>query len=123
MPRCLRHTLMVCMLLLSPLAIAGTVLENALWRVELDPATLAVRVTPAGSEPVQASSGVAAHGVSQLQQSSRQADWQWDNGAYRLSANLDQRDLILTVTAREAAELEILRQPASAMGKGLIWLT
>ncbi|WP_197411339.1 hypothetical protein, partial [Colwellia sp. TT2012] len=27
----------------------------------------------------------------------------------------------LTVTAREAAELEILRQPASAMGKGLIW--
>ncbi len=121
MPRYLRHTLMVCMLLLSPLAIAGTVLENALWRIELDPATLAVRVTPAGGEPVQASSGVAAHGVSQLQQSSRQANWQWDNGAYRLSATLDQRDLILTVTAREAAELEILRQPASAMGKGLIW--
>ena len=43
---------MVCMLLISPLAIAGTVLENALWRVELDPATLAERVTPAGSEPV-----------------------------------------------------------------------
>lgn len=109
------------MLLLSPLAAAGTVLENAQWRIELDPATLAVRVTPAGGEPVQASSGVTAHGVSQLQQSSRQANWQWDNGAYRLSATLDQHDLVLTVTAREAAELEILRQPASAMGKGLIW--
>lgn len=112
---------MVYMLLLSPLAAAGTVLENAQWRIELDAATLAVRVTPAGGEPVQASSGVTAHGVSQLQQSNRQASWQWDDGAYRLSATLDQRDLILTVTAREAAELEILRQPASAMGKGLIW--
>ncbi|NMX67670.1 glycoside hydrolase [Pseudomonas sp. WS 5111] len=121
MPRCLRLTLMVCMLLLSPLAVAGTVLENAQWRIELDAATLAVRVTPAGGEPVLASSGVAAHEVSQLQQADQQANWQWDKGAYHLSATLDQRDLILSVTAREAAELDILRQPASAMGKGLIW--
>lgn len=38
-----------------------------------------------------------------------------------LSATLEQRDLALTITARDAGELAILRQPASAMGKGLIW--
>lgn len=117
----LRRALCICVLLLSPLAVAGTVLENPQWRIELDPANLAVRVTPSGGEPVQASSGVATHKVSQLQQSTQHANWQWDNGAYRLSATLDQRDLILTITAREAGELEIVRQPASAMGKGLIW--
>lgn len=46
MPHLLRHGLLICTLLLSPVAFAGTVLENALWRVELDPATLAIRVTP-----------------------------------------------------------------------------
>mgnify|MGYP003606626615 FL=1 len=117
----LRRALCICVLLLSPLAVAGTVLENPQWRIELDPANLAVRVTPSGGEPVQASSGVATHKVSQLQQSTQHANWQWDNGAYRLNATLDQRDLILTITAREAGELEIVRQPASAMGKGLIW--
>ena len=50
---------LACVLLLSPLAVAGTVLENPQWRIELDAATLAMRVTPAGREPVQASSGVA----------------------------------------------------------------
>lgn len=121
MTRNLRRVLCISLLLLSPLAVASTVLENPQWRVELDAATLAVRVTPAGGEPVQAASGVAAHQVSRLKQSKQQANWQWDNGAYRLSATLDQRDLILTVTAREAAELELIRQPASAMGNGLIW--
>ncbi|MFC6301003.1 glycoside hydrolase [Pseudomonas spelaei] len=121
MIRCLRHTLLVYALLLSSMAHAGAVLENALWRVELDPATLAIRVIPADKQPVQASTGVAAHSVSQLTQSAQQASWQWNDGAYRLSASLDQRDLALTITAREASELDILQQPASAMGKGLIW--
>ena len=121
MTLCLRRAWLACVLLLSPLAVAGTVLENPQWRIELDAATLAMRVTPAGREPVQASSGVAAHTVSQLQQSTQHANWQWDKGAYRLSATLEQRDLVLTITAREAGELEIIRQPASAMGKGLIW--
>ncbi|MBT2370859.1 glycoside hydrolase [Pseudomonas fluorescens] len=119
--RCLRHTLLVFALLLSSMVHAGTVLENALWRVELDPATLAIRVIPADKQPVQASTGVAAHPVSQLTQSTQQATWQWNDGAYRLSASLDQRDLALTITARESGELDILQQPASAMGKGLIW--
>ncbi|NMX79808.1 MULTISPECIES: glycoside hydrolase [Pseudomonas] len=119
--QCLRFTLLFCALLLAPPAFAATVLENALWRVELDPATLALRVTPAGQASVQASSGVAAHAVSQLQNTPDQATWQWDNGAYRLSARLQQRDLALTINAREPGELALLRQPAEAVGRGLIW--
>ncbi|TFY86363.1 hypothetical protein DYL59_22345 [Pseudomonas kairouanensis] len=116
-----RHILLICMTLVSPLACAATVLENPLWRVELDPATLAIRVTPTGEAPVQASTGVAARAVSQLSQTAQQADWQWDDGAFRVSATLDQRDLLLTLRARAPAELPILQQPASALGKGLMW--
>ena len=92
MPHFLRHGLLVCTLLLSPVALAGTVLENALWRVELDPATLAIRVTPSGQPTIQASSGVAVRAVSQLAHSDQQADWQWDDGAFRVSATLEQRE-------------------------------
>ncbi|MDY7530280.1 glycoside hydrolase [Pseudomonas sp. Bout1] len=117
----LRHGLLIGSLVLSPLAGATTVLENNLWRIELDPATLAIRAKPADHDAVQASDGVDAHTVGQLTQSAKHASWQWDDGAYRLSATLDQRDLALTITARGAGELAILRQPASAMGRGLIW--
>ncbi|WP_342308736.1 glycoside hydrolase [Pseudomonas fluorescens] len=117
----MRHTLLMCCCLLSPVAFASTVLENPLWRVELDPATLAIRVTPSGQPEVQASNGVAARAVSQLAQHDQQASWQWDDGAYRVTASLEQRDLVLSITAREAGELPILLQPASAMGRGLMW--
>lgn len=116
----LRLTLLV-FCLLSPMAFAGALLENTLWRVELDPATLALRVTPSGLASVQASSGVTAHAVSDLQSSAEQASWQWDNGAYRLSARLEQRELLLSITARQAGHLALLQQPAGAMGNGLIW--
>lgn len=121
MPHFLRHGLLICTLLLSPVALAGTVLENALWRVELDPATLAIRVTPSGQPTIQASSGVAARAVSQLAHSDQQADWQWDDGAFRVSATLEQRDLTLSIRARAPGEIPILQQPPSALGKGLIW--
>ncbi|MDQ0651329.1 glycoside hydrolase [Pseudomonas cedrina] len=116
-----RHTLLIFCLFMSPLAFASTVLENPLWRVELDAATLAIRVTPRGQPAVQVSSGVPARAVSQLAHRDQQADWQWDDGAFRLSASLGQRDLVLTIQAREPGELPILQQPASALGKGLIW--
>jgi len=121
MPHFLRHGLLICTLLLSPVALAGTVLENALWRVELDPATLAIRVTPSGQPTIQASSGVAARAVSQLAHSDQQADWQWDDGAFRVSATLEQRDLALSIRARAPGEIPILQQPASALGKGVMW--
>ncbi|WP_460951519.1 glycoside hydrolase [Pseudomonas marginalis] len=118
--RYLRSVLLLCGVFLSPLTFA-TVLENTLWRVELDPATLAIRVTPNGQPTIQASSGVAAHAVSQLEQRDQQASWQWDDGAFRVSASLEQRDLALSITAREAGELPILLQPANALGRGLMW--
>ena len=117
----MRRLVLVFCLLLSPQLFAGTVLENARWRVELDPATLALRVTPAGEASVQASSGVAAHAVADMQADAEQASWQWDNGAYRLTARLEQRDLSLIINARDPGELPLLRQPAAAMGQGLIW--
>lgn len=117
----MRCFLLVCTFLLSPLTLAGTVLENSLWRVDIDPATLALRVTPAGKASVQASSGMPAHTVSDVQGNAEQASWQWDGGAYRLVARLEQRDLTLTVTARDPGELALLNQPAEAMGQGLIW--
>ncbi|WP_455912325.1 glycoside hydrolase [Pseudomonas putida] len=117
----MRRLVLIFCLLLSPRLFAGTVLENALWRVELDPATLALRVTPAGEAAVQASSGVAAHAVTDVQADAGQATWQWDSGAYHLTARLEQRDLELTINAREPGQLALLRQPAEAMGKGLIW--
>lgn len=114
-----RHFLLLCTLLISPLALASTVLENPLWRVELDPATLAIRVTPNGQAPVQASSGVAARAVSELVQNAQQASWQW--GALRVTANLAQRDLTFVITAHEPGDVALLQQPASAFGEGLIW--
>jgi len=118
--RYLRSITLLCGLLLSPLTFA-TVLENALWRVEIEPATLAIRVTPNGQPGVEASSGVAARAVSQLEQRDQQASWHWDDGAFRVSASLEQRDLKLTLRAREPGKLTILQQPASALGKGLMW--
>lgn len=119
--QCLRPLLLLCALVLAPPTLAANVLENTQWRIELDPATLALRVTPAGEASVQASSGVAAHAVNALQADAEQVSWQWDNGAYRLTARLEQRELSLTITARAAGKLGLLRQPASAMGQGLIW--
>src|SRR5471030_1647349 len=121
MPPVTRYLLLNCALLLSPWASANTILENPLWRVELDPATLAIRVTPAQYPAVQASVGVAAHDVSDLQQRPERIDWQWDDGAWTLSAELRQRDLLLSIKARNAGEIEFLKQPGNAMGKGLIW--
>lgn len=117
----LRQLLLVAGLCLSPSSLADILLVNPLWRVQLDPATLAVRVTPANDATVQASTGVAAHRVSNLVQRDNRVDWQWDDGAWSLSVDLDQRDLSFSITARVPAELEFLRQPGDAMGKGLIW--
>ncbi|MGX1183191.1 hypothetical protein AB7M29_000870 [Pseudomonas sp. F-14 TE3623] len=116
-----RYLLLICTSLLSPWALADIVLENPLWRVELDPATLAVRATPAHNLPVQPSAGVPGHKASHLVQTANRIDWQWDDGAWTLSAILDQRDLSLSITARDPGDLSFLRQPGSAMGKGLIW--
>ncbi|ATP28048.1 hypothetical protein CR207_06400 [Chromobacterium violaceum] len=99
---------------------AGLVLQNPEWKVELEPATLALKVTPAGEPARRVSDGVPARKVSALRQDDQSADWQWDDGRYRWQARLSGRDLTLILNAKAPGRVELLRQPAAAMGKGLL---
>jgi hypothetical protein len=102
-------------------AVASETLENAFWRVELEPKTLAIRVHPIGKSAVEVSSGVGAHAVGHLERAQDRLNWQWDDGAWRLEARLERRELLLTINASEAGTLTFLNQPANAMGRALIW--
>jgi len=115
--------LCVCLLLgwMLPFGSSAETLENDFWRVDVDPHTLAVRVSPSGQSALQASSGVKAHRVSELKTSQDYLAWQWDEGAWHLEVRLQQRDLLLTIKARNTGVLEFLNQPGDAMGKALIW--
>lgn len=94
-------------------------LSNDQWRIEIDPATLAITVTPAGKTALVVSRGVAAHSVSDLNAGPSSATWRWD-GTYTLTFTLTGPDLALKVTATAPGELALLDQPASATGKGLL---
>jgi hypothetical protein len=110
--------------MLSWLLMSGSsaeTLENDFWRVDIDPQTLAIRVSPAGQSALQASSGVKAHRASELKQTPEHLSWQWDEGAWHLDARLQQRDLLLAIKARDPGVLGFLDQPGDAMGKALIW--
>lgn len=100
---------------------AAAVLENAHWRVELQPDTLALSVTPTGQATVAMSSGGPEHRVSALHSRGNTVSWQWDEGAYALEVHLHERELQFSVRAQAAGELILLRQPGAAMGEGLIW--
>lgn len=115
-----RAACLLCVFVCGP-ALARETLETPLWRVDLDPATLAISVRPAGQSTVEVSTGVEAHGVSQLERRPDTLSWVWDQGAWQLEARLDQRELLLSVSARDPGLLELLHQPADAMGKGLVW--
>ncbi len=117
----LRGWLLLAGLSLSPAVLAEVLLENQLWRVQVDPATLAVRVEAAGAAPVQASAGVLRHKVSDMVRRGNRIDWQWDDGRWLLSVDLNQRDLTFSITANSPSQIEFIHQPASAMGQALIW--
>ena len=97
-------------------------LENAQWRVALDPTTLAVTATPTGQPPLEVSTGGPARKVANLSADAAGAAWSWGRDRYRLSARLDGPDLTLTVQAGAGAAetVQLLRQPAAAMGRGLL---
>ncbi|AGR68549.1 glycoside hydrolase [Burkholderia pseudomallei] len=108
-------------LLIAPVSVqAALELNNALWRIELDPASLALQVKPAHGEAVRVSDGSNAYSVSELMQTNARASWQWNGGAYRFEVELKGRDLLVSISARSAGELVLLRQPAVAVRKGLI---
>jgi Glycosyl hydrolases related to GH101 family, GH129 len=116
-----RFCLLVFALLISlPTHAEPVSLSNAQWRVRIDPATLAIEVTPIGGVAIQASRGVDRHAVSALKITDSHARWQWDDGAWHVRASLSGRDLSMRIDAREAGELDFLDQPGKAFGRGLV---
>jgi Glycosyl hydrolases related to GH101 family, GH129 len=95
-------------------------LRNAQWRIQIEPTTLAIDVTPADRPGVNVSRGSDSHAVNALVSDDTHAQWQWDEETYRLSAVLSGRDLIFTIKAQAASQLTFLRQPGEASGRGLI---
>ncbi|MFJ2713270.1 hypothetical protein ACIOZM_20635 [Pseudomonas sp. NPDC087346] len=85
---------------------------------QYDSATLAIRAIPANHLAVQVCVGVAAHKLGDRQEQPARIVWQWDDGAWSLSTELRQRDLLLTIMASDPGELKFLKQPGSATGRG-----
>jgi hypothetical protein len=94
-------------------------LANQIWAVEIDPATLAIAVTPAGAAPCAVSRGVARHAVAELNADAISAAWRWDEGI-RIACALDGPDLAIRVTASTPGNVALLDQPPEALGKGLL---
>lgn len=116
-----RSSMLLLTLCSSALACASPLtLSNAQWSVEVEPATLAVRVTPQGAAPRVASRGGPEHRVSQLQYDASAAQWRWNEGAWQVQVALSGADLQMSVTARAPGSMLLVDQPASAAGKG--WL-
>lgn len=92
--------------------------SNDHWQVQIDPATLAIHLTAKGQTALTVSDGLPARPVADLKPSRYAAQWTW--GTVRVTAALSGRDLDLTFTAEKPETLELLRQPAAAMGRGLI---
>ncbi len=95
-------------------------LENDLWRVKIDPATLALTVLVKGQSAVTVSRGVGTHAIGGLSQMPAQASWTWD-GQYQIACSLDGRDLRLSLTVNAATDLPVIDQPASAFGKAMMF--
>ncbi|ESQ90571.1 hypothetical protein ABAC460_08775 [Asticcacaulis sp. AC460] len=89
-------------------------LENPTWRIDINPANLAIT-----TKDIPVSQGVTPHTVSHLTQTTTTAEWTWDD-RFKLTCQLIDRDLNITVTATETADLDLIDQPATAFGRGLI---
>ncbi|WP_201026409.1 glycoside hydrolase [Paramesorhizobium deserti] len=87
----------------------------------MEPETLAIMAQPAGTSAVDVSVGGPLHSVAGLEADPDHASWRWDDGAYTISLHLNGDDLSLSIAAKQAGSLPILHQPATAMGKGLIF--
>lgn len=106
--------------LLSAPTLAAVELENESWRISVDPETLAIAVAVTDQEPVVLSSGFTPRIAQKIQVSDKAASWHWGEEGYTLSIALEGQDLRLSVQAERAATLDLIAQPAAAMGQGLI---
>lgn len=103
-----------------PASGADIELRNDRWQAALDPSTLALSATADGERPVLVSTGGVTHAATVTSATETRADWIWDDGSYEFSATIEGGDLVLTIRARSEGELSLVRQPAEAMGKGLV---
>lgn len=98
---------------------AEVLLSNAQWQIRVDPATLAMQVTPAGGDRIVVSQGQkVAQDISGLKHDPQQASWRWPG--FQWTMTLRGADLNLSVQADKASTLSWLQQPASAMGRGMV---
>jgi len=102
----------------SARAEAAVTLRNDQWQVGIDLATLAINVAPKGQKLLTVSSGFPGRTVADLKRTPASARWTW--GAVRVEAALIGSDLNVSFIVDTAQTLELLHQPAAAMGRGLI---
>jgi hypothetical protein len=97
---------------------------NDLWAIDLDPATLKISVTPKGQQALTVSDGLPARPVADFVSALNGMTWTWQanetRGKVQVECALNGHDLELTFIAEQPETLELLRQPATAMGRGLI---
>src|SRR4051794_37241061 len=103
----------------SPAAAAGPSirLANAIWSVDVDPATLAIFAAPAGSSPTLLSRGLPGRQVDPLVRGTNALSWTWD-GHFDVKCTLDGPDLSIRIVARRPGELLLIDQPPAAIGQG-----
>lgn len=109
----------------SPLTLLPAVdLANDLWKIEIDHDSLAIRVQPAGQAWINVSRGGGPADIFDTTQSATRATWSrkppGSKTPHQVTAELDGRDLNITVTAAQATTLDLIDQPAAATGRGLI---
>jgi hypothetical protein len=113
---------------LAPVAQAANVrsltFDSESWRVDVEPATLKIAVTPKSQAPVVVSEGLPARQVADFVAAPNGGTWTWladgERGPVRIKCVHEDREVNLTFTVEKPETLELLRQPAAAMGRGLI---
>ncbi|UFH50722.1 glycoside hydrolase [Pseudomonas sp. KNUC1026] len=89
-------------------------LENASWRVVVDPRTLAVEAAPAQGRPWVVSAPVAPARVNRVERRAGNASWQW--GDYAVRMHLHAQVLDVTFTPVMPGELTWPRVPQTLNG-------
>jgi hypothetical protein len=96
-------------------------LRNRVWRIVIDPASLAVRAEPAGRRPVQVSAGQAGLGaVSGLEQTAGQARWELPAKQVAVSVSLDESALVVNIGSGAVGEFTWPVIPPQAINRGYI---
>lgn len=84
------------------------------WRIDIDPATLAVQALPRHAAPVRLSQAAAADQVLELKQAGHGASWRLRDAGLAVDAALDGAVLTMRFRRAAAGELAFPRVPAGA---------